>query len=304
MTSGCIDNPTRTEELENKDNVECVFIILLVVMLLIFYFIGLYAVQERDAARERSSNDKRKAEEANGKLQKLEQEMERERAALEKRLQESAAVILVERSVLATEREELERQKLTHAAAARAIQVVRDPPTAKEWEQLGIAVRSEQFRGCGGSPEVTVQHFLDPKTSGAVVFDWEITTQNPHPPTLNVFRNGELIRTEGTFKGRFGTRLLSRTKRYQFLFKVSDGGREYPNPLLVEITAPPFDAWVEPPTPPPTPKEIAKQTREEWIAEQVALAKKMKQWPATAKARKEAMAKLEAEALKKFGEAE
>ena len=198
--------------------------------------------------------------------------------------------------------EQLGQQRRTLAIATRAAELKHKTPTKEEWEERGHAIRAEQFCGSASSREITVRHYLDPKTSGALVFDYEINLNGPQSPSLVVLRNGKIIKREaGIFKGRIATRLLSRTTRHDFVFKVFDGKREYPDPLLIEIILPPFDAWTAPPK---TPKEKAKQTRDEWIAEQVAWLKKAGTWPADEKAQKELMSKIEAEAMTKFGEAE
>jgi hypothetical protein len=202
------------------------------------------------------------------------------------------------RSAFEAERQEFERQQKLYAIVARGAQLKQEPPTQQEWEQLSKAVRAELFRGSANSREVAVQYFLDPNTSGAFVFNWEIVLDQPYPPTLVVLRNGKEIRREsGSFKGRFGARLLSRNGRSKFIFKLFDGDRAFSDPLLIELAAPPFSAWTE------TPKLPEKKSKDDWIAENVAWLKKTGRWPADEKDQMELMAKIEAEAMNKFGEA-
>jgi len=239
--------------------------------------------------------------EAEQKLQDLQNSMKEREAEIQDRERGvTKASRDLERQVAAidSQKEELEQQERILMAAQRVVQLTRTAPTRDEWQKLGERVRAEVFKGGAQSRDLAVQYFLDPETTGAVVFEWEMLCQRPQAPTLLVLRdNVECRRETGCFKGRFASVMLQKRKRYKYIFKIMDGERAYPNPLLIELLVPPFQAWT-------SPTETKKQrTKEDWINENIEWFKKMGQWPADQQAQKEMLSKLDAEAIRHFGEA-
>lgn len=237
---------------------------------------------------------KASVEDARAEEVKGHRNIERERRVLEERIQ----ALTSEAESWAAEREALLGRNRALATTARATSTWLATPTREQWLQFGLVVRAEMFRGREGSHELLIQYAFDPTASGAIVFEWEITLGCPMAPTLLVLRDGKLIKQEtGNFKGKFGTRLFNRNKRYLFTFKLRDGKREYPETAVFELSVPPFDAWTEPPKPP------EKQSKDDWIADNVAALKLWGRWPPDSAGQKEILAKIEAEAIQKFGEA-
>jgi hypothetical protein len=228
-------------------------------------------------------------------IEKVLNEVRGELATAEEAITFERADMERERLALAAAKDQVEQLRNTLTIAARATNLRPKIPKQGDWQHMSSVVRAEMFRGAGYSNEISVSYFFDPRTSGALIFEWEITLTGLRAPTVIILRNGkEVSRQSGMFKGKFPTRLLNLKKRYDFTFKVHDGKREYAMPLLMEVIAPPFDAVRT-----KAPKKEKKETRAQWIAKSVKHLKESRQWP---EKQKILMAKIEAEAMEIFSE--
>jgi uncharacterized protein with WD repeat len=126
-----------------------------------------------------------------------------------------------------------------------------------------------------------------------------VTWDRPYAPAIVVTRDGTQIRREtGMFKGEFGSQLLKHKRRYKFTFTLFDGNRELPNPLLIELTLPPFNAW-RPEPPKPVTAEERRAKREAKRREKYQYAEALIIDP---KKLKEKRADIDREILEEFGE--
>ncbi len=208
-----------------------------------------------------------------------------------------------EEQALKATREELERQQKVLALAATAPKLTIETLTKENYLTMSHAIRRQLFNGHAASREVTVNWAIDPYMSDglawACAFEWQNLIERPTTHRLTVVRDGTVIHQEaGSFRGTFGS-LLHVGKRHKFTWSVYDGDREFPDPLLIEVVAPPFEACMTMPPEPKTADELRRE-RDIWIRDQYQLIDEKIHDPELRKAKK---AQIDQEAVTKFGEA-
>jgi len=211
-----------------------------------------------------------------------------------------------EEQAMKAAREELERQQKAVAVAAKSPKLTIEKLTKENYLNVSQAIRHQLFNGNAASREVSVKWILDPcKSKGALwacVFEWETLLDRPVTLRVAVLRDGKLIHREaGSFRGTFGT-FLAVGKRHKFTWKVYDGKRQFDEPLLHEVVAPPFEAWTAEPPKPPEPKsdEELRRERDAWTRNEYQIIDEKIDDPELRKAKK---AQIDQEAAVKFGEA-
>jgi len=187
--------------------------------------------------------------------------------SLQKRVEASHAA---ERQAIAAEREELEQHKNALAIANRDLQVTKhEPPSDEDRRTLGRRVRDRYFLGKSTAREISVEYAMDPDLTGAIVFQWELVQRRPVPPSLTVHRGDSVIHTaSGVYNGEFPYWIRGNGRRYTFIFRLYDGDRELPNPLVMEITVPLLSVWNRRGVLPSPPKKESYRLQEYRMAEE------------------------------------
>jgi hypothetical protein len=203
-------------------------------------------------------------------------------------------------------RDELEKERRVMVVAAQERQVMNHKlASTDERRQFGQVVRDQLLAGKETSREISVEYALDPEMTGSFVFCWQLVQARPYALSLTVLRDGSVIRTaSGVFKGQFGSWLKTPGEHYIFTFKVYDGSVLLPEPLVIELTLPPLEAWnrrdvKKPPAPELTPEERERASAV-WEKKEKQRAAECEKDPE--KLRK-IFAKIERERMERFGEA-
>jgi hypothetical protein len=239
------------------------------------------------------------AERPNRELEYEQKKLKQQQASFRQQQEAAAHAHAAERATLNASRAELEQQKRTLAVAARDQSVAKKPMSGDDWRAASEGIRGKAFSGQAIGHALVVRYFLDPRQSGSVLFQWEITLDRPIPPTFTAYRDGTKIRQEsGVVRGEFNERLTNPRKRYQYRFVLLDRGKEMPDVVSFELILPPCPAW-EPPPPRTESVEDRQQKREAWRQEQYRHLTNYVTDPETLKIRK---AEIDAEVCEKFGE--
>jgi hypothetical protein len=225
----------------------------------------------------------------------------------EKKLIDECKKLKAEWEKIDANRDELEKQKRVMVAAGKERQTVKHEPASDEdRRKFGSVVRDRLLGGKETNREISVEYAFDPEMTGALLFRWQLVQDWPYPPALTVLRDEAVIRTaSAVFNGEFAYFLIKTGKRYKFTFSLHNGDRHLPNPLVVELTIPPLEAWNRRSIPKPPPKKMSREEREHvamaWEAREKQRASESEKDPAKLK---EMFAKIEQERMEKFGEAE
>ncbi len=282
------------------------FVCLSVAALVASALFALHGSEVSHNARDELANEKARRSNAEQCLKSLQddqatwlREFDREKSEFEKEKQKSNKELASLRQGLNAERGELDQEKKTFAIALRDYKLQRKAPTREDWETASETVRAKAFAGQATGNGIVVNHFFDPKRSGLLIFQWEITYDRPIPPKLVCFRDGEVFRKEsGMIRGDFSETLLEPNKRYRYKFALSDRGRFLPDPVIFDIVVPPFRACA--PEPPKTDSdEERRRKKEAWRQEQYRYVESFIKDPAKLKVRK---AEIDEQANTKFGE--
>jgi hypothetical protein len=224
----------------------------------------------------------------------------------EHRLTTECKKLKVEWDKLDADRDELEKQKRAMAVAANERQVVNHkPPTDVERRELGKMVRDRLLSGKEMNREIAVEYTIDPELTGALVFRWQLVQVRPYALSVTILRNTSVIRTaSGVFNGEFGHWLKMPGQRYVFTFQLHDGSKALPEPLVMELTLPPINAWNRrgiPQVPPTKPTEAERRRQaDEWEAREKQRARQCEKDPEKLK---RLFARIEQERIERFGEA-
>lgn len=89
-----------------------------------------------------------------------------------------------ERAALDAERQSLDEWKRTITVAARDATLQRHAPTKKQWKTAAETVRARVFSGQAIGGGLLVNYFFDPRRSGVVGFQWEITLDRSVSPRI------------------------------------------------------------------------------------------------------------------------
>jgi hypothetical protein len=223
------------------------------------------------------------------------------------RLRAECEKVKAESEAVDAERDELEKDKRAMVAAWKERQTVKhEPASDDDRRQFGRVVRDRLLGGKETNREISVEYAFDPEMTGALIFRWELVQDRPCPPSLTVLRGEAVIRTaSGVFNGEFAYFLMKPGKRYQFIFQLHEDSLAFPDPLFVELTIPPPEAWNRRSVPKSPPAKMSRDERErkgeEWEAREKQRASESERDPGKLKSM---FAKIEQERVEKFGEAE
>lgn len=265
---------------------------------------GLHSLAKLFEAREVAQSARQEAKE----LKELETERRR-------RIHQELAEIKVERERLDEREAGVDARQATAEDTERrlrqlAISKPKDfsratPPSRRKQRDLGKTVRAEYPHSERPGRDIKVTYVLDPELTGAVVFQFELLVDQPYPPHLTVTRNGRIIQTFDSFNGEFKDFLELPGERYRYIFRLSEGKRKFPHPLIIDLPLPSPEAWTRRTIPPPRKKRLTRAERQQrklaWIEAEKEKARTYETDPAKLKM---IFARIDQEGVDRFGEAE
>jgi hypothetical protein len=281
-------------------------IFLLIVAVIILVPVSIVGWSKASDVEERIVAERDRTQAAKKELKALQAEdaerwrqFQREKADFAKSQKDVERMLSSRRQALDAERNELEQQKKTLAVAIRDAKLQPKMSSGEAWQTASETIRAKAFAGQAIGNGLVINHFFDPRRSGLLIFQWEITIDRPYPPKLVAHRNGRKIREEcGMVKGEFSDRLLKPDEKYRYKFTLCSGPIELPDPVMIELTLPPFKAW-EPQPPKPESADERRRKKEAWRSEKYKYAEGFIKDPAKLKQKK---AEIDEEANKHFGE--